>query len=182
MQPPRAYLLTIRAIDGFTLWSAYLFAALLAPLVLANAIEVFMRYALGSPTVWALETTVMAFGAFFMLGAAYTLQKGAHVRTDVLWESFSVRTKGIIDSVGYVVFFIPSMLLLLYISFGEFLYAWEINELSNYGAWRPIIWPLRGVVPATAFLLLLQVVSELLKSLWAAWSGEELVHHEKIEI
>lgn len=182
MQPPRAYLRAIRAIDAFTLWSAYLFALLLIPLILANAFEVFMRYALGSPTAWALETTVMAFGAFFMLGAAYTLQKGAHVRTDVLWERFSVRTKGIIDSVGYVVFFIPSMLLLLYISFNEFIYAWGINEVSSYGAWRPIIWPLRAVVPATAALLLVQCVSELLKSFWAAWSGEELVHHEKIEI
>lgn len=182
MQPPRAYLSTIRAIDAFTLWSAYLVALLLVPLILANAIEVFMRYALGRPTAWALETTVMAFGAFFMLGAAYTLQKGAHVRTDVLWERFSVRTKGIIDSVGYVVFFIPSLTLLLYISFNEFLYAWEINEISSYGAWRPIIWPLRGAVPAAAALLLIQGVSELLKSFWAAWIGEELVHHEKIEI
>jgi TRAP-type mannitol/chloroaromatic compound transport system permease small subunit len=182
MQPPRRYISTIRAIDTFTLWSGYFFALLLVPLILANVIEVFMRYVMGQPTVWALETTVMAFGAFFMLGAAYTLQRGAHVRTDVLWERFSVRTKGMIDSVGYVVFFIPSMLLLFYISFNEFVYAWGINEVSSYGAWRPIIWPLRAVVPATAFLLLLQCVSELLKSLWAAYAGEELVHHEKIEI
>lgn len=182
MQPPRAYLKVIRAIDAFTFWSACVFALLLVPLILANVIEVFMRYVLGAPTVWALETTVMSFGAFFMLGSAYTLLKGAHVRTDVLWEAFSVRTKGVIDSIGYVVFFIPSMLLLLYISYGEFIYAWSINEVSSYGAWRPIIWPLRGVVPATAFLLLLQGVSELLKSFWAAWTGEELAHHEKIEI
>lgn len=182
MQTPRAYSLTIRAIDAFTLWSAYLFALLLIPLILANVTEVFMRYVMEDPTIWALETTVMAFGAFFMLGSAYTLQKGAHVRTDVLWDNFSVRTKGVIDSVGYVVFFIPSMLLLLYMSFNEFVYAWSIGEVSSYGAWRPIIWPLRGVIPVTAFLLLLQGVSELLKSLWAARTGEELVHHEKIEI
>lgn len=182
MQPPRAYVLTIRAIDAFTLRSAYLFALLLIPLIGANVIEVFMRYALKTPTVWALETTVMSFGALFMLAAPYTLQKGAHVRTDVLWENFSVRKKGLIDSVGYVVFFMPSMTLLLYISFNEFIYSWGINELSSYGAWRPVIWPLRAVIPATAFLLLLQGVSELLKSFWAARTGEELVHHEKIEI
>lgn len=182
MQPPRTYLLVIRTIDGITYWSACLFAVILVPLIFANVIEVFMRYAMNQPTLWALETTVMSFGAFFMLGAAYTLLKGAHVRTDVLWESFSERKKGIIDSIGYVVFFLPSMVILFYISYNAFIHSWSIGERSSYGAWRPIIWPLRGVVPLTAVLLFLQGISELLKSLWAARTGEAIARHEKIEL
>ena len=181
-QPPRIYVRVIRAIDAITQWSAYLFVLLLIPLIFANVIEVVMRYALNAPTVWALETTSMSFGAFFMLGAAYTLLRGGHVRTDVLWQGFSERTKGIIDTIGYVVFFVPAMGLLLYISFNEFIYSWSIQEASSYGAWQPIIWPLRGVIPLTAFLLLLQGVSEIMKSFWAALTGEALAHHEKIEI
>lgn len=182
MQPPRAYLLMIRTIDGITYWSACLFAVLLVPLVLANVVEVFMRYALNRPTMWALETTVMTFGAFFMLGAAYTLLKGAHVRTDVLWERFSERRKGIIDAIGYLVFFLPSMVILFFISYDAFIRAWNMGEVSTYGAWRPLLWPLRGVVPLTAILLFLQGISEFLKSVWAAWTGEVLAHREKIEI
>ena len=58
----------------------------------------------------------MSFGALFMLGAAYTLLKGAHVRTDMLWEKFSDRKKGIIDSIAFLLFFLPSMAIL----FGDF--------------------------------------------------------------
>ena len=38
------------------------------------------------------------------------------------------------------------------------------------------------MIPLTALLLMLQGVSELLKSLWAARTGEVLVHREKVEI
>ena len=122
----------------------------LVPLVLANTIEVFMRYVLGRPTDWAMETTVMSYGALFMLGAAYALQKGAHVRTDMLWEKFSDRNKGLIDSIAYIVLFLPSMAVLFYISLDELTYAWSIGERSTLTPWRPILWPFRAVVPLAA--------------------------------
>jgi TRAP-type mannitol/chloroaromatic compound transport system permease small subunit len=118
----------------------------------------------------------------FMLGAAYALLKGAHVRTDMLWERFSDRKKGVIDSCAYILFFLPTMVVLFFISWDDFLYAIDINETSNSGAWQPVLWPLRGAIPLTAAMLFLQGISELLKSLWAARTGEVLVHHEKIEI
>jgi len=181
-QPGPVYLAVIRAIDTLTRWSAYLFAFLLVPLVLSNTIEVFMRYVLDEPTDWALETTVMSYGALFMLGAAYAMLKGAHVRTDMFWDKFSDRTKGIIDSVAYATLFLPSMAVLFYLSLGEFTYALSIDERSTYTAWQPVLWPLRAVVPLTAALMFVQGISELLKSLWAARTGRLLVHHDKIEV
>jgi TRAP-type mannitol/chloroaromatic compound transport system permease small subunit len=180
-QPSRRYLAVIRTIDRITEWTGYLFTVLIVPLVLANVVEVFMRYVLGRPTVWALDVTTMSFGALFMLGSAYALMKGAHVRTDMLWEKFSDRKKGIIDSVAYLLLFLPSMVLLFIISVDDFLYALEINEKAP-SVWAPITWPLRAVVPLTALLLFLQGIAELMKSLWAVKSGRQLVQHEKIEI
>lgn len=181
-QPSSLYMGVIHAIDGLTHWTGYLFALIVIPLVFANVAEVFMRYVLDSPTVWALDTTVMSYGSLFMLGSAYALLKGAHVRTDMLWEKFSDRKKGIIDSIAFIVFFLPSMAVLFYISFGEFQYAIEIDEKSTATTWQPILWPFRAVVPLAALLLFLQGISELLKSLWAARTGQMLVHHEKIDI
>lgn len=180
--PSGAYLGTIRAIDRVTRALGLVVTLLIVPLVLANTTEVFMRYFLRQPTAWASDVTVMSFGALFMLGAAYALREGAHVRTDMLWDKFSDRRKGIIDSVAFVVFFFPTMVVLFSLSLEEFLYAWDIDERSTLSTWQPIIWPLRGVIPLAALLLMLQGVSELLKSLWAARTGEALVHHEKIEI
>ena len=130
-QPSNAYLRIIRSIDKFTQWTGGAFALLIIPLVLANTVEVFMRYVLDSPTAWALDTTVMSYGALFMLGAAYALLKGAHVRTDIFWQRFSDRKKGVIDSLTYLLFFLPSMAILFYLSFEEFTYAWSIDERSK---------------------------------------------------
>ena len=141
-----------------------------------------MRYVLNQPTDWAIQATVMSYGALFMLGAAYALQKGAHVRTDMFWEKFSDRTKGIIDGIAYAVLFLPTMAILFYLSISEFVYAWSIAERSTMTAWQPPLWPFRAVVPLAAALLFLQGISELMKSLWAWRTGALLVHHEKIEI
>ena len=171
--PSRPFLAVIRTIDRFTTLTGYLFVLFIIPLVLANVYEVFARYVLRSPTIWALDVTTMSYAALFMLGSALALLKGAHVRTDMLWDGFSDRTKGMIDSLAFIVFFLPTMAVLFYIS---------IDERSSSGAWTPIIWPLRGVIPLTAFMLALQGVSELMKSLWAWRTGEFLTRHEKIEV
>jgi TRAP-type mannitol/chloroaromatic compound transport system permease small subunit len=181
-QPSSSYLLIIRVIDKITEWTGYLFTLIIIPLIFANVIEVFRRYVMNDPTIWALDVTTMSYGALFMLGCAYALLKGAHVRTDMLWDKFSTRKKGWIDTIAYVVFFLPTMAVLFFMSVDDFLYSMSINEKSNSGAWQPIIWPLRGAIPLAFGLLFFQGLSELMKSWWAARTGEELVHHEKIEV
>ena len=181
-RPHRGYLAVIRTIDKFTEVTGYLFVLVIIPLIMANVVEVFARYVLRAPTIWALDVTTMSYGTLFMLGAALALLKGAHVRTDMLWEKFSDRTKGMIDSLAAVLLFLPTMAVLFFISIDDFIHAVQIDERSSSGAWTPIIWPMRGVIPLAAFMLFLQGVSELLKSLWAWRTGEFLSHHEKIEV
>ena len=181
-RPPAGYLAVIRGIDRFTELTGYVFLIPIIPLILANVVEVFSRYVLRSPTMWALDVTTMSYAALFMLGAALALLRGAHVRTDMLWERFSDRRKGMIDSVALAVFFLPTMAVLFYISIDDFIYSISIDERSSSGAWTPILWPLRGVIPLTAFMLFLQGISELMKSLWAWRTGVFLTVHEKIEV
>jgi TRAP-type mannitol/chloroaromatic compound transport system permease small subunit len=182
LTPHRSYLAVIRTIDKFTEVTSYLFVIVIVPLILANVYEVFSRYVLRAPTMWALDVTTMSYATLFMLGAALALLRGAHVRTDMLWERFSDRRKGMIDSLALLVFFLPTMAVLFYISIDDFFYSVSIDERSSSGAWTPIIWPLRGVIPLTAFMLFLQGISELLKSLWAWRTGVFLTVHEKIEV
>ena len=180
--PSRGFLAVIRTIDTFTEWSGYLFILLLIPLVFANVVEVFSRYVLKDPTIWALDVTTMSYAALFMLGSALALLKGAHVRTDMLWGAFSDRTKGMIDSLAFLLFFLPTMAALFVISVDDFWYSVSINERSSSGAWTPLLWPLRGIIPLTALLLFLQGISELLKSFWAWRTGKFLTKHDKVEV
>ena len=179
---PESALRVIRGIDKFTGACIYPVMLLLVPLILSNVVEVLMRYVWEEPTVWAADMTVMTYGSLFMLGAAYTLREGAHVRTDIFWDGFSGRTKGLIDSVSYLLLFLPVMGVLFAISIDDFFYSYSINERSTLGLWQPIVWPFRGVIPLSAALLFLQGISELLKALYAVRTGKELVHHEKVEI
>ena len=179
---PEFALRVIRAIDKFTGATIYPVMLLLVPLILSNVIEVLMRYVWQEPTVWAADMTVMTYGSLFMLGAAYTLREGAHVRTDIFWDKFSDRTRGMIDSVSYLLLFLPVMVVLFAISIDDFWYAYSIGERSTLGLWQPIVWPFRAIVPLSAALLFLQGISEFLKALYALRTGTALVHHEKVEI
>jgi TRAP-type mannitol/chloroaromatic compound transport system permease small subunit len=180
--PSREYLALIRGIDKFTEWTGYLFVLAIVPLICANVVEVFARYVLQDPTIWALDVTTMSYATLFMLGSALALLKGAHVRTDMFWEGFADRTKGMIDSLALLLFFLPTMVVLFLISIDDFLYSISIDERGSSGAWTPVLWPLRGVIPLASFMLFLQGISELMKSLWAWRTGAFLTRHEKIEV
>ena len=181
-EPVSGLIKTVRVIDKFTDTTGVWVAWLNMPLVLAVAYEVIARYVFNAPTIWSFDVTYMLYGTIFMLGAAYALLKGAHIRTDFFYEKWSDRTRGMVDSISYIVFFFPSIIMLLAASGSEAWYAFTINETSEQTPWRPILWPFKAVVPLTCVLLLLQGVSELIKSFYAARTGIMLDHKEKIEI
>jgi TRAP-type mannitol/chloroaromatic compound transport system permease small subunit len=173
---------TIRVIDRFSEWSGKAVAWMILPMVFGLAYEVVARYVFSAPTIWAFDMTYMLYGSLFMLGAHYTLLKGGHIRTDMLYEKYSDRKKGLVDAIAYLLFFFPGMILLFYASVDEAYHAWSIWERSEQTAWRPILWPFKAVVPLTAVLLLIQGASEFLKSLYAARTGTALGKAEGIQI
>jgi len=172
----------IRVIDKFTETTGTWVAWLNVPLVLAVTYEVMSRYLFNAPTIWSFDVTFMLYGTIFMLGSAFALLKGAHIRTDFFFEKWSAKTKGTIDTVAYIVFFFPSFIVFFFVSWSEGWYAFTIGETSEQTPWRPILWPYKMVVPLTCLLLLIQGISELIKSLHAARTGIELDHKEKIEV
>jgi TRAP-type mannitol/chloroaromatic compound transport system permease small subunit len=182
LQQSAGLIKTVRVIDKFTATTGVWVAWLNVPLVVAVAYEVIARYAFNAPTIWSFDVTYMLYGTIFMLGAAYALLKGAHIRTDFFYEKWSDRTRGMVDSISYIVFFFPSIIMLLAASGSEAWYAYTINETSEQTPWRPILWPFKGIVPLTCLLLLVQGVSELIKSFYAARTGILLDHKEKLEI
>jgi TRAP-type mannitol/chloroaromatic compound transport system permease small subunit len=172
----------VRIIDKFTDTTGIWVAWLNVPLVLAVAYEVIARYFFHAPTIWSFDVAYMLYGTIFMLGCAFALHKGAHIRTDFLYDRWSVRTKGLIDAVSYIVFFFPAFFVFMLVGWEEGYYSYSISETSEQTPWRPILWPFKMVVPLACLLLLLQGISELIKSFYAARTGVVLEHKEKIEI
>src|SRR5881394_2872961 len=131
-QAPSAGLIgTVKTIDKFTDRTGVWIAWLNVPLVLVVAWEVIARYFFHAPTIWSFDVTYMLYGTIFMLGAAYALHKGAHIRTDFFYEKWSVKTRGMVDSISYVLFFFPSLIMLLVASGSDAIYAYSIHEVSE---------------------------------------------------
>ena len=173
-----ALLRLIRIIDAAGDWCGRLVSLLILPMIAIVSWEVFSRYLFGAPTIWAFDLTYMLYGGHFMLGCAYALLHGSHVRTDMLWEKFSPRKKGTIDAIAYLVFFFPAMILFFLASADDAWHAFKMHELSEQTAWRPVLWPFKAVVPVTAVLLFVQGISEFIKSLHAARTGQMLAKAE----
>ncbi len=173
--PPAWLRYTVTLIDTVIgEWSGRIFAWFVIPMTLGLAYEVFARYFFHAPTIWAYDVTYMLYGSHFMLGAAYTLYKGQHIRTDMLYEKYSTRWKGIVDATLYLLFFFPGMIFFMLAGWDEATHSWSIGERSDASPWRPIIYPFKTVMPLTAALLLIQGVSEFLKSAYAAIKGRTL--------
>ncbi|MGX1097117.1 TRAP transporter small permease subunit [Amorphus sp. MBR-141] len=139
-------------------------AWLIVPMVGALVYEVIARFGFNSPTMWAYDATFMFYGALFMLGAAYTLGLDSHVRADFLFNIMSPRWQGLIDFLFTLCLFFPAMYFFTVATFDYALVSWYRGERIPTSPMMPIIYPLKTVMPITGALLLIQGVSELLKS------------------
>jgi TRAP-type mannitol/chloroaromatic compound transport system permease small subunit len=173
---------TIEWIERISNWTGIVTAWLIIPMTVAVTWEVVARHFFRAPTIWAFDVTYMLYGTHFMFGTAYTLMRIGHVRTDMLYQRWSIRRQGIIDAIGYLFFFFPAMILLFYFGWQEAAHSWAIGETSDASPWRPIIYPFKTVIPATAILLLLQGIAEFLKSLYAIRTGRLWAKREMVEI
>lgn len=179
---PGVFYAVIRGIDRFTDLSGRLVALSMLFLMAIICYEVVMRYFFRAPTVWAFEASFMVNGSAFMLGCGYALLKGAHVRTDIFWEGYSERRKGVIDLFSYLVLFFPTMVYLMIVGIDGALHSYSVGERSQESVWRATMWPFRAVIPAMALLFMVQGISEALKCLYQIRFGREFQHREKVEV
>ena len=169
---PKAIHRTLQIIDSISMWSGKLFAWLVIPMVGGLVYEVFARYGFDSPTLWAYDMTYMLYGSHFMLGAAYTLSRKGHIRTDFLYRLWPARWQGAVDALLYAFFFFPAMGFFMWMSWDFALTSWIQGEVGISSPWSPPIYPFKTVMPVTAIRLILQGISEFVKSLHAAIWGE----------
>jgi len=153
----------VKVIDGINNWVGKSFAWLFLPLTYTLVYEVVATKVFAKPTVWAFDAAYMLYGAIFMMGAAYTLSIDGHVRGDIFYRLWPPRVQAGIDLTLYIVVFFPAFIALLIAGWDYAYYSFSVNEKSLQSPFGPIIWPLKMVIPATAFLMLLQGVSQVIK-------------------
>ena len=167
---------TIINIDKFSKWVGSIVCWITVPLILAMTYEVLARKLFNAPTYWAYDISRFLYGALFMLGAGYALSKGVHIRADFLYRNFKTKNQGLIDFWLYFFFFFPGLFVFLYMTAGFGIESIQRGEKGMDTAWMPLMWPIKMCLLIGIIFLLIQGISELLKSYWAAkkgqWPGE----------
>tara|TARA_E500000331_G_C17178332_1_gene679393 strand:- start:299 stop:916 length:618 start_codon:yes stop_codon:yes gene_type:complete len=168
---------TIIYIDKFNLLIGKIVSWIIVPLFLAMVYEVIARKFFLAPTMWAYDMSRFMYGGMFMLGAAYALSRGVHIRADFLYRNFKIKNQGLVDFWLYLIFYFPGLIFFLYMTTGFVLESIQRQEKGMDTAWMPLLWPIKACLWFGIVFLLIQGVSELLKSYYAMkkgkWPGDE---------
>ena len=159
-------------IDKFSKWIGNIVCWILMPLIFAMTYEVLARKLFLAPTIWAYDISRFLYGALFMLGAGYALSRGVHIRADFLYRNFKTKNQGLIDFWLYLVFYFPGLIVFLYMTIGYVGESIQRGERGMDTTWMPYMWPIKTCLLIGIIFLLIQGISELLKSYWAAKKGE----------
>lgn len=161
----------VHAIEGLSLWVGRAFGWCILILTLSIAYEVFVRYVLNSPTVWAFDMMIQMYGALFLMCGAYALAQDTHVRADVLYRLFPVKVQASLDFVLYFLFFFPGVLALAWYGWEIASDSWRYKEVSFNSPASIQIYFFKSLIPIAGFLLALQGVSELVRCVMAFRTG-----------
>ena len=164
----------IHAIEGLSQWVGRAFGWCILILTLSVSYEVFVRYVLNAPTVWAFDMMVQMYGALFLMAGPYALAQDAHVRGDVLYRLFSVRWQARVDFVLYILFFFPGMMALFWYGWEIAADSWRYEEVSWNSPARIQIYFFKTLIPLAGFLLMLQGLAEMARCWLAMREGRWL--------
>jgi TRAP-type mannitol/chloroaromatic compound transport system permease small subunit len=158
-------------VDSFSAWTGKIFGWSIVVLTLVTCFDVFMRYALRAPTDWGPDVSRFAFGTLFMMAGAYTLSRNAHVRGDMFYREWPVRTQAAVDIALYLLFFFPGIIALVVAGLDFANFARGVNERSSISPGGPVVWPFKYVIPIAGALMMLQGMVEIIRAAIAFRTG-----------
>ena len=112
-----------------------------------------------------IEAQWYLFDLIFLLGLGWTLQKGGHVRVDVLQNRWSARRRDRQELNGLLVLLLPFAFGVMALSIAPALRSWSIGEISPDPGGLPRTW-LKSLIPLGFLLLGLQGIAEALRLRW----------------
>jgi TRAP-type mannitol/chloroaromatic compound transport system permease small subunit len=150
-----------------SIWVGRAFGWCILILTFSVSYEVFVRYVLNAPTVWAFDMMVQMYGALFLMAGPYALAQDSHVRGDVFYRLFPVKWQARLDFVLYLLFFFPGMLALFWFGAEIASDSWRYKEVSWNSPARIQIYFFKTLIPLAGGLLIIQGIAELLRC-WKA--------------
>lgn len=128
-------------------------------IVIVMAVNVLLRYAFSIGSVWSQELEWHLLAPVVLVGMTYALNKGEHVRVDVLYARFTPRWKAAIDVVSALLAVVIALLVIRY-SIAYVLQSYSIGEISSDPGGLTHRWILKALIPLGFVLFALQSAAQ----------------------
>ena len=133
--------------------------------------ESFSRTFFNQPHIWVVEIAQFTMAAYYLLGGGYSMILEGHVRMDLLYGRWGLKTRAVMDVITAVVL-IFYLVLLLYGAISSLEYALRYGQV-NYTSWAPPLAPIKVIMAIGIALMLLQAIAIFFKDLATA-RGESI--------
>jgi TRAP-type mannitol/chloroaromatic compound transport system permease small subunit len=163
-EQPSVIAALLRRLDQLTELTGTSTAWLTLVMVVIACAVVALRY-LGLGSIALQESVTYMHALVFMLGTAFTLKRGGHVRVDIFYSRFSARAQAWVDALGSLLLTLPLMLFIGWSSWEFVQESWRISEGSADSGGLSIVYLLKSLLPLMALSVGLQALAELLRNL-----------------
>ena len=143
-----------KTIDTYCEKMGKVVSLLIFVMMIITTMEVVSRYLFNHPTMWVWPINKQLFGLFILFAGIYTMHKDDHIKVEILYDLFSPRMKSIAKYTALASFLLFMIALILQGSRMAW-NAWLVKEKLT-GAFRFPVYPLKILIPVTAFLFLLE--------------------------
>ncbi|MGQ7793307.1 TRAP transporter small permease subunit [Faunimonas sp. B44] len=167
--------------DKLSAWVGKAFAWCIMIMTLGVSYEVFVRYVLNRPTVWAFDLTYILYGTLFMMAGAYTLSRDGHVRADVVYRLWRPRVQATVELVLYFLFFFPGVIAFMVAGWKYASRSWRYLEVSSMSPVGIPIFQFKSVIVVAGALLFLQGIAQVFRCVICIRSGEWPPHAQDVQ-
>lgn len=161
-----------RPIDRISIFLGRMTMMMIVCLTCVMLYEVFVRYVLERPTLWANETTQWIASFVFLMAGLYAMQQRSHIRIVLLYDKAPRWMRKTFDTISTVLIVIFTFAM-IYGSYKQVfinkLYRWELND----SAFNP---PIPATLQPMVLIVMTLVAAQAVINLFADWNKEEGEH------
>jgi TRAP-type mannitol/chloroaromatic compound transport system permease small subunit len=167
-----------RAIDAVSEWFGRLSMVMLVVLVVAMVGEVFMRYVVNRPSLWAFDLSYMLNGGLFYVGAGYAMKHHAHVRIDFLSSRLPEAWQARIVGGALTFVFTPILAIMAFVASRKAIAAFVTGAVEEVSPWAPLVWPFYTAIALGLSVFALQSLVEGIRYITSGRVTRELLPTE----
>ncbi|MFV1873884.1 MAG: TRAP transporter small permease subunit [Oleiphilus sp.] len=127
--------------------------------------DVVMRYAFNDVSIAMQELEWHLFSCVFLLGIPFAIHENSHVRVDILYDRWSIKTQAIINLLGALVLILPFISLVTFYSISFTIDSFQMGEGSGDPGGLPYRWAIKSLIPFSFIMMGLVSLGMVTRSL-----------------